>query len=166
ILVQRLSPDVPDHSALRFLRRRLGAVFAGMASMQAELRAIHRLNGRLVLSFLLHLLAWLVTGVEAWLALRLMGAALGIPVVLTLESLLYAARSLTFVVPAALGVQEGAYVLLGGALGLTPDLALALSLLKRGRDLLLGIPALVTWQLFEARRQRNAGGLARRVCGG
>jgi uncharacterized membrane protein YbhN (UPF0104 family) len=164
--VQRLSPDVPEHGALRFLRRPLGAALAGMASMQSELRAIHRLNGRLILSFLLHLLAWLVTGVEAWLALRLMGAALGIAVVLTLESLLYAARSLTFVVPAALGVQEGAYILLGGALGLTPDLALALSLLKRGRDLLLGIPALVTWQLFEARRQRQAGGLARRACGG
>jgi len=35
---------------------------------------------------------------------------------------------------------------------LTPDVALALSLLKRGRDLLIGIPALLFWQFIEGRR--------------
>ncbi len=157
VAIQRRGPEVVGRGALGFLRNRLSGVFAGAASMQSEIREIHRSNSRLFVSFLLHLLAWLVAAIEAWLALRLMGATLGLFVVLTLESLLYAARSLTFVVPAALGVQEGAYVLLGSALGLTPDLALALSLLKRGRDLILGVPALVTWQLFETRHQRNAG---------
>jgi hypothetical protein len=59
---------------------------------------------------------------------------------------------MAFMVPNAIGVQEGAYILLGGALGLTPEFALSLSLLKRGRDLALGIPALVLWQLSESRR--------------
>jgi putative membrane protein len=157
IAVQRRGPDVPHRGAGRFLRDRLGALFSTAASVQLEIRRIHQQNFRLVLSFLLHFLAWIVTGIEAWLALRLMGATIGPVAVLTIEGLLYSARSLAFAVPAAFGVQEGAYVLLGSTLGLTPDLALALSLLKRGRDLVLGCPALVSWQLFEARDQRNAG---------
>jgi hypothetical protein len=68
------------------------------------------------------------------------------------------------VVPGALGVQEGAYMLLGGMLGLAPEMGLALSLVKRVRDLLLGIPALLGWQAVEggrlwirANRRKNNG---------
>ena len=81
-----------------------------------------------------------------------MGVSLGIAPVLALESLLYAIRSIAFIVPNAIGVQEGAYVMLGASFGLAPDFALGLSLLKRGRDLLLGIPALLVWQIFESHR--------------
>ena len=72
--------------------------------------------------------------------------------VLVIESLLYAARSVAFAVPNAVGVQEGAYILLGASFGLTPETALALSLLKRARDLTIGLPALVAWQLLESGR--------------
>jgi hypothetical protein len=54
-------------------------------------------------------------------------------------------------VPAALGIQEGAYVVLGGLFGISPEVALALSLLKRARSLLLGVPPLLMWQLAEGR---------------
>ena len=71
----------------------------------------------------------------------------------------YAARSIAFAVPNAVGVQEGAYILLGASFGLTPETALALSLLKRARDLTIGVPALVAWQLLESGR------LWRRIAG-
>ena len=71
---------------------------------------------------------------------------------LVIESLLYAARSIAFAVPNAVGVQEGAYILLGASFGLSPETALALSLLKRARDLTFGLPALVTWQFLESGR--------------
>jgi hypothetical protein len=54
-------------------------------------------------------------------------------------------------VPAALGIQEGAYVVLGGLFGISPEVALALSLLKRARSLLLGVPPLLLWQVAEGR---------------
>jgi hypothetical protein len=76
--------------------------------------------------------------------------------VLAIEGLVYAIRSVTFFIPLGAGVQEGGYVLIGGLLGLSPELALALSLLKRGRDLVIGTPALVCWQLIEGRRFRRA----------
>jgi hypothetical protein len=61
---------------------------------------------------------------------------------LLLESLGQAIRSAGFAIPGALGVQEGGYLLLAPLAGLTPDAALALSLAKRARELLLGIPGL------------------------
>ena len=63
-------------------------------------------------------------------------------------------------VPSGLGVQEGAYALLGPLFGLPADAALALSLLKRARDLAIGIPLLLGWQVIESRRTLR-GGVAR-----
>jgi hypothetical protein len=71
---------------------------------------------------------------------------------LVIESLVYALRTVAFVVPNAVGVKEGAYVLLGGAFGLSPEMALALSLLKRARDLTIGLPVLAWWQIVEGGR--------------
>jgi putative membrane protein len=120
--------------------------------IRAALLRIHGDRAALTLSATLHLLGWIATSLEAWIALRLMGASLGPAPVLAIESLLYAARSVAFVVPNAIGVQEGAYVVLGGLFGLSPEAALALSLLKRGRDLAIGVPVLLAWQLREGRR--------------
>ena len=55
-------------------------------------------------------------------------------------------------VPSAIGVQEGGLVLLCGLFGVGPDAALALSLVKRARDVAIGVPALLAWQAAEARR--------------
>lgn len=41
------------------------------------------------------------------------------------------------------GVQEGGYLLLAPLVGLSPDTALALSLSKRAREILLGLPGLL-----------------------
>ena len=96
---------------------------------------IYRRRIRLSANFILHLVCWIAATLEAWLALRFAGAPLGFGVVLVIEGLLYAIRSVAFAVPNAVGVQEGAYIMLGGSFGLTPEMALALSLLKRARDL-------------------------------
>ena len=53
-----------------------------------------------------------------WLALRLMGVSIGLDAVIAVESLLYAVRSVAFAVPNAVGVQEGAYLVLGSIFGL------------------------------------------------
>jgi putative membrane protein len=106
----------------------------------------------LVASFVLHLLAWLGVALEAWLALWLIGAPISLEGAVAMESLLFASRSLAFFMPNALGVQEGAYALLAPLVGLAPADALALSLIKRARDLVIGAPALLIWQRAEAAR--------------
>jgi uncharacterized membrane protein YbhN (UPF0104 family) len=77
-----------------------------------------------------------------------------------LESLGQAIRGAAFAVPGALGVQEGGYLLLAPVVGLSPEAALALSLIKRARELLLGVPGLIYlhfsergWRLSAARLQ-------------
>ncbi len=77
---------------------------------------------------------------------------LGFGAVLVIEGLVYAVRSVAFAVPNAIGVQEGAYIIIGESFGLTPEMALALSLLKRARDLVIGFPAFAAWQLLEGGR--------------
>jgi uncharacterized membrane protein YbhN (UPF0104 family) len=73
--------------------------------------------------------------------------------VVAIESLLFAIRNAAFVMPGGLGVQEGAYVLIGPLFGLPAEAALALSLLKRARDIVIAVPALIIWQLMEQRRR-------------
>ena len=68
-----------------------------------------------------------------------------------LEGLTQALRHLAFIVPAGLGVQEGALVLFGHTLGLSTELALAVSAVKRLREVLCGVPPLLWWQWLETR---------------
>ena len=152
IALRRGGPAGMPRFAGRIAGRWLSAAGRLAATVRSEIDEIHRARHRLSLSFALHLAAWLVSGVEAWLALRFMGAPLGLAAVLAIESLVYGTRSLAFLVPNAIGVQEGAYMILGTALGLTPELALGLSLLKRARDLALGLPTLAIWHLLRSRR--------------
>ena len=127
------------------------------SGLDQRIHAIYRNRFGIGRAAAVHLLAWIVGVGEAGIALALMGVRPGPGVLIVLESLTYALRSAAFFLPAAAGVQEGGYVLLGGALGIGPDIALALSLLKRGRELVLGAAALFLWHLVESRRLwRNA----------
>lgn len=152
IAVQRRPARILEHVMARVGQGWLAAVAVGTEAVEAKIRDIHRRPRRLSLCLAIHLATWLGSGAEAWLGLRLMGVTLGLAQVLVIESLLYAIRSVAFVVPNAIGVQEAAYVVLGASFGLAPDMALGLSLLKRGRDLLLGLPTLVAWQWLEGKR--------------
>ena len=70
---------------------------------------------------------------------------------LVLESLGQAIRGAAFAIPGSLGVQEGGYLLLAPLASLAPEVALALSLGKRAREVLLAVPGLVYLHLSERR---------------
>ena len=122
---------------------------AGAAALYAALAGIYKRRAGLVGGFALHLTCWIASAVEVWLALHFARAPLDFATVVVIESMLYAVRTAAFAIPNAVGVQEGAYVLIGASFGLTPEMALAISLLKRARDLVIGLPALGVWQAFE-----------------
>jgi putative membrane protein len=152
IIAQQRGVGLAERMVRRWAGQWLGSATTDAAGLQEAIRTIYRRSRGLWLGFLLHFAAWLAGGIEAWLALRLMHAPLGLDAVIAIESLLYAIRSVAFAVPNALGVQEGAYVMLGSLFGLSPDIALALSLLKRARDVVLGCPPLLWWQFLEGGR--------------
>jgi putative membrane protein len=152
VLVQRRGIDFFDRIARYLGRGWVERGAAGAAALHAALADIYRRRRGLWASGALHLACWIASAVEVWLALRLAGEPLPFGAVLAIESLLYAIRTTAFVVPNAVGVQEGAYVLLGAGFGLTPEMSLALSLLKRARDLAIGLPTIAVWQVVESRR--------------
>ncbi len=137
--------------------RLLGGWFSGQGRLDRVREEMSRLYGnprRLLLASALHLLGWFATGVGTWISLRLLGfEAMLLPIV-ALEALLDALVAAAFVVPAAAGVQEAGYVGLGAAFGVPPDMALSVSLLRRARDLALGLPILLVFQWIELRRIR------------
>jgi putative membrane protein len=161
VLVQHRGLDYFDRLARRIGSDWIERGAAGAAVLHGTLAGIYRHRNGLWASFALHLGCWIASAAEVWLALYLAGQQLSFGAVLAIESLLYAIRTAAFVIPQAVGVQEGAYILLGAGFGLTPDMALALSLLKRGRDLAIGLPAIAIWQALEGHALwRRRGGRA------
>jgi putative membrane protein len=152
VLAQRWGLFKLVEIALERLAERSTRVPIGrVTGLHDTIHAIYRDHRGLLSSTACHLLAWLLGAGEVWFALHLMGSPAGLREAVILESLGQAIRSAAFVVPAGLGVQEGGYMLVGGMLGLGPEVALAVSLVRRARDLLLGLPALLVWQIAEGR---------------
>lgn len=123
------------------------------ATIEAEVGQALSPRGRVGLSFALHLVAWCMGAAEAWLALRLLGAPVDLAQALVIDGLFVAVRVFAFSIPAAAGVQEAAYIVLGGLFNVPAPTAVAYSLVRRGRDLVLGAPALLVWQIAERRRR-------------
>jgi len=140
----------------RIAGRRFDDAAERMAILRAELSLIHSHGGRLVLCFLLHLMGWIGTGIAGWLVLGMLDAPIGIDQALAIEALLAAVAALAFLVPVNAGVQEAGYVGLGALFGVPPETAIAMSLIRRGRDLTVGVPILLVWQFVEVRRLRGA----------
>jgi putative membrane protein len=135
----------------RLSRRILGAsewtsVSSGASTIDAEILQLYSKRRALIVSGCWHMLGWFLGIAEVWFGLHLLGHPVDIRTALLFESLGQTIRTGAFAVPGALGIQEGGYVLVGSALGIEPGVALALSLARRVRELLLGLPGLAVWQ--------------------
>ena len=139
---------------MRLVERLLALVAARWpAAAGWSLRGLHRrLMARqadhpaLLRATALHSVAWVLGGAEVWVVLAALGHGVAPLSAVVIESLGMAARSAGFAVPGAVGVQEGGFVLVCGLFGVPAEAALALSVLKRLREALVGVPALVAWQ--------------------
>ncbi len=120
--------------------------------LHSELMRLQDNRRALAQAFAVHLLAWALGTLEVWLVLRALGLQPMWSEALAIESLGMAARSAGFVVPGALGVQEAGFILVCGLFHIHPDFAIALSMAKRVRELCVGIPGLIAWQVSEGKR--------------
>jgi len=138
----------------RFLRPLVGerAMSGGAVSLDQELRASLHRGWRLLVAGVLQFAALISGSFEIWFVLRLFGHPIGGGGALVLESVTQAVRHLAFIIPAGLGVQEAGLVLFGYALGVSGELALAVSMAKRMREVLCGLPSLLSWQWLEGSR--------------
>jgi len=112
-----------------------------------ETAEIYADRSRVAACFSWRLAGWLLFTGETWLILVFLGKSISWPHALILESLTTAVRSAAFALPGALGAQEAGFVLLGPLVGISPETALALALVKRLREIIVGVPGLWVWML-------------------
>ena len=156
VALQRHGHRLTERLAARLLPR----AFAVTSAIGAALDAIYGSSARVGMSAALHLAGWIASAIGTWLAFRLIGVQVDLAAVMAIESLVNATRSAAVIVPNALGVQEAAYALLAPLFGVGSEFGLAVSLLKRARDVAVGVPILLIWQAVEGQRalSGDAGG--------
>jgi uncharacterized protein (TIRG00374 family) len=101
----------------------------------------HR-RGRFAASLAASLFEWTTGAGAAWLAVNALGHPIGFADALAIESFVVLVRSVLFFVPGDVGTQEGALVLICGAVTGSPATGLALAALRRAADL-----AWIAWGL-------------------
>jgi putative membrane protein len=139
--------------AVRVFGARASLAAGDAARLDAAIGALCADRRRLLAAFQWQLLGFLAGASETWLVLRWLGHPVSAAEAVTLESLVQAARHFIFMIPAGLGTQEAGLVGLGYILGLGSDAAIALSLAKRVREIVFGLPALAAWYGIEGKRE-------------
>jgi putative membrane protein len=149
IVAQYSGAPLIERLMRRFLRTRASAEPTspeGELPVAGAFAAIRRRPGALALAWAMHFLGWLLGAAQTWMTLRLMGQSVSLGGALVVDSLTAGAKAVGFLIPGSLGVQEGALVLLAQIFGIASPAALALSLIRRGRDLAIAVPVLAIWQ--------------------
>lgn len=131
------------------------SALVGVANLHDNLVRIYADLPRLGASLLVHVVVWFAGALEVLLALHLMGHPISVGDAIVIESIGQAVRAAAFVVPGALGVQEAGFVAICAAFGIPAAPALALSLVKRVPELILGLPFLFIWHAQEAKALRK-----------
>ncbi|HWE99009.1 MAG TPA: lysylphosphatidylglycerol synthase domain-containing protein [Caulobacteraceae bacterium] len=146
ILIQRRG----GHLVEALARRLLPAQTADqVGDLSTAIAALYDRPWRVAAASAVHLMAWLASALGVWLALRVAGIRIDPMAVISIEALVAAARSVVVIAPMGLGVQEATYAVVGPLFGLPAELSLAISLIRRARDLLVGGPPLAVWQAME-----------------
>jgi putative membrane protein len=149
------------HAIERWAARLLGAenpLMPGLDGKQldADLDALMSRTGLMFRAFFWQLGGYMLGAFETWWALALLGHPVTVGDALAIEAITQAVRHAAFMVPAGLGVQEVAVVLLAQLFGVSQDVAFSLALVKRMREVVFGVLALISWQVAEIVRTRRA----------
>jgi uncharacterized membrane protein YbhN (UPF0104 family) len=81
-----------------------------------------------------------------------MGHAGSLAQAIAIESIGQGIRAAAFAIPGGLGVQDGGLIAVCAVFGVPAEVALAVALLKRIAEIVLGVPSLLAWQALEGRR--------------
>ena len=117
--------------------------------LDADIDALMSRTALLARTFAWQLAGYMIGAFETWWALTLLGHPVPVGGALAIEALTQAVRQAAFIVPAGLGVQEAAVVLLAQLFGVDREVALSLALVKRMREVIFGCIALLSWQAAE-----------------
>ncbi len=131
-------------------------------AVDATIAALYQHKRRLSVAVVLRTLSLIIQSAEVWLACLLLGHPIGLMEALMLRSMTSTLSDVAFIIPNGYGIQEGAFIVIGALLGLPADVALAVSLAVRLRDLmldpagLLALHRIESKQFFQRRQLRQA----------
>jgi len=140
-----------DRGLMKLADRFGWSSLVSLATLHDNLVRIYADLPRFAVAMVVHIAVWFIGAFEVLVALRLMGYSVSFADAVVIESLGHAVRAAAFLVPGALGVQEAGFIVLGAIYGIPPAAAVALSLVKRVPDLVIGVPFLFVWHAHEAR---------------
>jgi putative membrane protein len=119
------------------------------ATLDQAVRDLYKERRRVLMCCVWTMMVWMTGAIEVFISFKALGLQGGYGDAYALESMSQFLRSAAFLVPGALGVQEGGYVVVGGMLGYSPADCMALALIRRVRELAFGVPGVLAWQWTE-----------------
>ena len=145
----------PLHLAIQRAASGDGGTSFRMVRFDRAVALLYRRRQRVIVCGLMQFAAWSLGSVDIALALHFLGHPLPFVEAFMLEALIQGSASAAFAVPGALGVQEAGFLVFGAMLGLPHEIAAALAVMRRCRDLICYVPGLVVWQAHEGKRLLN-----------
>ncbi len=159
VALQRRLPAALIERGLTRLARRFPKIRPSVVhELQAAILTLHTDPRRLIGAMTWHSLAWVLGAFEVMGVLWLLGHDVSLADALVIEALSQALRNAGFLLPGAIAVQEGAIVASAALVGVPAAPALALALVRRGREVAFALPGLIAWQRAERRGPCAGGG--------
>lgn len=134
---------------------------AWIGSFQAAVLRLHADRRAMGTAMAWHLFAWALGAVEIMGVLALLGHDVSLADALIIESVAQALRNAGFMLPGALGVQEGAIIAAAALVGVPAGPALTTALVRRAREVLFGLPGLIAWRRTHRADAARQGAAAR-----
>jgi putative membrane protein len=150
-LVQVIGTRHLSSALARFSFGMFPASISGITGFHAAISALYGSPVKVAASIILQWLGWMASGVWLWVMLWAMDVPASLWTAIAIQALLEGLRSVTVFIPAAIGVQEAGYAILAQVFGLTPEIGVAVALLRRARDIVVAVPVFLIWQALEVR---------------
>ncbi len=110
---------------------------------------------KLIKALFYRLIGWFAGALEIYIFFWIIGIDAKLPDVILIETVTATIRSLAFFIPAGLGVQEFAFVMIGEFLGFNGVISFSIAIGRRLREIMVGLPAIVAWIIFFRAKLKN-----------
>jgi len=143
--------------ALSLFKTRLARWEDRIRSLDRQIATFYTRDARsFVLSCGLHLSGWMVQSLEVYLLLSFLELPVDLPTAFAIQGLSVLTKAAAFVIPGALGAQEGGNLLIFLGFSLPMEAGMTFSLVRRGRELFwisLGLAMLARYGLKRIRSE-------------
>jgi uncharacterized protein (TIRG00374 family) len=116
--------------------RRLAGLLPHLEDVDARFVEFYRgQRGRFAAALVLALMNWVIGAIELYVVLRFLGHGISLTDAWVVETVVQLVRAAAFFIPAGIGAQEGAFLVVVAALTGQPSLGLAVAAVRRFREI-------------------------------